>query len=366
MKTIALISPNKSPYSETFIQAHKNLLNAEVKYYYNGLLPCCLEGVGQLQPTRSYLALRRICTLLHYRADTTFQEDLLIASFKKNKIDKVYAEYGPTAVAVLNVCKKNNLPLIVNFHGYDSSVGYILSQNREKYLRVFDYAQSIVAVSKHMVNALIGLGADKDKIVYAPYGPQDSFFNIQPLYSEPTFVAVGRFVNKKAPYYTMLAFFKVLKMFPDAHLFFAGDGSLLNACQNIVRYHRCESSIIFLGSVEPCALQKLYERALGFVQHSITADDGDMEGTPVAVLEASAAGLPVISTEHAGIPDVVIHGQTGLLVREHDVDGMAANMIRLLEDRNYAISLGQRGREYVKDNFSMNKHIGILNALIDA
>jgi glycosyltransferase involved in cell wall biosynthesis len=366
MKTIALISPNKSAYSETFIQAHKNLLNAEVKYYYHGLLPCCLEGVGQLQPTRSYLALRRLRALLQYRPDTTFQEDLLIASFKKNKIDKVYAEYGPTAVAVLNVCKKNNVPLIVNFHGYDCSVGHVVSRNREKYLRVFDYAQSIVAVSKHMVNALIELGADKDKIVYAPYGPQDSFFNVQPLYNESMFVAVGRFANKKAPYYTILAFLKVLKRFPEAQLFFVGDGALLNACKNIVRYHRRESSIIFLGSVEPCALQKLYERARGFVQHSITADDGDMEGTPVAVLEASAAGLPVVSTEHAGIPDVVINGQTGLLVREHDVDGMAANMILLLEDRNYAISLGQRGREYVKDYFSMNKHIGILNALIGA
>lgn len=366
MKTIALISPNKSSYSETFIQAHKNLLNAEVKYYYNGPLPCCLEGVGQLQPTRSYLALRRMCTLLHYRADTTFQEDLLIASFKKNKIDKVYAEYGLTAVAVLNVCKKSNVPLIVNFFGYDASVAKVLSRNRENYLRVFDYAQSIVAVSKYMVGTLIDLGADRQKITYTPCGPQDSFFQIKPNYHENMFVAVGRFVDKKAPYYTVLAFLKVLKKYPDARLYFVGDGSLLNACQNIVRYHRCESSIIFLGSVEPCALQELYERARGFVQHSITADDGDMEGTPVAVLEASASGLPVIATEHAGIPDVVIHGHTGLLVREHDVDGMAANMIRLLEDRKYAISLGQRGREYVKDNFSMNKHIGILNALIDA
>jgi len=366
MKTIALISPKKSVYSETFIQAHKNLLHADIKYYYDGELPRCLEGEGQLKATRAGSALKRISRLLQLTTDTTLQEDLLVKSFKKNKIDKVYAEYGPTAVAVLNVCKKINLPLIVNFHGYDASVAHVLSRHREGYARVFDYAQSIVAVSKHMVNTLIGLGADKDKISYAPYGPQGSFFQIQPRYSENVFVAVGRFVNKKAPYYTMLAFFKVLKKYPDARLYFAGDGPLLSACQNIARYHACEGKIIFLGTVEPAALHELYEGALGFVQHSITADDGNMEGTPVAVLEASASGLPVIATEHAGIPDVVINGQTGLLVKEHDVDGMAENMMRLLDDRKYAISLGQRGREYVKDNFSMNKHIGILNALIDA
>ena len=366
MKTIALISPNRSAYSETFIQAHKNLLHAEVKYYYDGSLPCCLEGAGQLQPTRADTALKRMCTLLHVRADTTLQEDLLIASFKKNKIEKVYAEYGPTAVAVLNACRKTNLPLIVNFHGYDISAKAVINRYREAYSRVFDYAEAIVAVSKAMVATLIDLGADRRKITYTPCGPQDSFFRIQPGYTENSFVAAGRFVNKKAPYYTMLAFLKVLKVFPGARLFFAGDGPLLSVCQNIARYYGCEDRIIFLGNIEPNALQKLYESALGFVQHSITADDGDMEGTPVAVLEASAAGLPVISTDHAGIPDVVIHGQTGLLVREHDVDGMAAYMIRLLEDRAYAISLGRSGREYVRENFSMAQHIGTLNALLDA
>ncbi len=366
MKTIALISPSKSAYTETFIQAHKNLLHADIKYYYDGALPRCLEGEGSLQPTMFDSIRKRIFTLMRLGAGTSLYEDLLLKSFKKNRVEKVYAEYGPTAVAVLNVCKKINLPLIVNFLGYDASVARVLSRHREGYARVFDYAQSIVVVSKHMVNTLIGLGADKDKIRYTPCGPQDSFFQVQPRYSENTFVATGRFVDKKAPYYTLLAFFKVLKKFPDAQLCFAGDGPLLSTCKNIARHYACEGKIIFLGKVEPEALQKLYEGALAFVQHSITADDGNMEGTPVAVLEASASGLPVIATEHAGIPDVVIHGQTGLLVKEHDVDGMAENMIRLLDDRKYAISLGQRGREYVKDNFSMNKHIGILNALIDA
>jgi colanic acid/amylovoran biosynthesis glycosyltransferase len=366
MKTIALISPNKSAYSETFIRAHKNLLHAKVKYYYNGSLPCCLEGVGQFKPTRSYLALRRIRTLLHYTADTTFQEDLLIASFKKNKVEKVYAEYGPTGVALLHACIKSRLPLIVNFHGYDASARRCVDRYREQYVRMFDYAESVVAVSRPMVTKLVALGADRGKITCTPCGPQDSFFQVQPRFSEKIFVAAGRFVDKKAPYYTVLAFVRVLQSHPDARLYFAGEGPLLNICRNIARFHGCEHAVIFPGMVDPPALQNLYERALGFVQHSITADDGDMEGTPVAVLEASAAGLPVVATEHAGIPDVVMHGQTGLLVREHDVDGMAANMIRLLEDRKYAMSLGQRGREYVQDNFSMNKHIGILNALIDA
>ena len=366
MKKIALISPSKSAYSETFIQAHKNLLHADIKYYYDGDLPRCLEGEGPLQPTMFDSIRKRIFTLMRQGAGTSLYEDLLLKSFKKNRVEKVYAEYGPTAVAVLNVCKRMNLPLIVNFHGYDISSKRVINQHREAYFQMLDYAESIVAVSQHMFDTLVDLGADRRKITYTPCAPQDSFFGVQPMYSEKTFVAVGRFVNKKAPYYTVLAFIEVLKKYPGARLVFAGSGPLLSACKNIVRYHASEDTIVFLGNVAPEELQKLYEGALGFVQHSITADDGDMEGTPVAVLEASAAGLPVIATEHAGIPDVVINGQTGLLVKEHDVDGMAENMMRLLDDRKYAISLGQRGREYVRNNFSMEKHIGVLNALIEA
>jgi glycosyltransferase involved in cell wall biosynthesis len=366
MKTIALISPNKSVYSETFIQAHKTLLHAEVKYYYGGSLPHCLEGSGPLQPTWKDAVRKKIASRIAGTKAASLEEDLLAASFKKNRIDKVYAEYGPTAVAVLNVCQKLNLPLIVNFHGYDISVRDVVDRNAQGYARVLAYAESIVAVSKHMVEALVALGADRQKITYTPCGPQDSFFQVQPRYTENMFVAVGRFVDKKAPYYTMLAFLRVLEAYPAARLCFAGDGPLLDTCRNIARYHACQDKIIFLGKAEPEQIHKLYERALGFVQHSITAADGNMEGTPVAVLEASASGLPVISTEHAGIPDVVIHGQTGLLVKEHDVDAMAGNMIRLLDDTEYARSLGRQGREYVRNNFSMEKHIGALNALIEA
>ena len=104
--------------------------------------------------------------------------------------------------------------------------------------------------------------------------------------------------------------------------------------------------------------------SVAFVQHSITADNGDMEGTPVAVLEASAAGLPVISTFHAGIPDVIIHGETGLLVEEHDVEGMANYMIHLLENPDKAINMGAKGKTHIRDNFSLDRHLNTISELV--
>jgi glycosyltransferase involved in cell wall biosynthesis len=85
----------------------------------------------------------------------------------------------------------------------------------------------------------------------------------------------------------------------------------------------------------------------------------------VAILEASAAGLPVISTIHAGIPDVINNGTTGLLSEEHDVDTMANNMIRLLNNPDLAKQLGAAGKEHIKKYFSLERHINELQKVIN-
>jgi len=290
----------------------------------------------------------------------------IINSFKKFRINKVYAEYGFSGVGIMHICKKLNIPLIVNFHGYDAYAKSILEEFESKYKELFDYAEYIVVVSKDMKNKLISLGANAEKIVYTPCAPNNCFYNFNPLLAENSFIAVGRFVDKKAPYYTILAFNEVIKKCPDAKLYFCGDGYLYNMCVNMVRYLGIIDSVNFLGSLSTKELKDIYERVIGFVQHSITADDGDMEGTPVAILEASAAGLPVISTRHAGIQEVIQHEKTGLLVDEHDVQQMARYMIYLLENKDYAKKLGMAGRELVRSNYSMENHIEILNKLIYA
>ena len=84
----------------------------------------------------------------------------------------------------------------------------------------------------------------------------------------------------------------------------------------------------------------------------------------MAVMESSAAGVPVVSTRHAGIPDVVIDGETGLLVDEHDVDGMAQAMLKLLEDRQLAVEMGAKGRDFILKNFSRQKHLALLSRIV--
>jgi len=358
---LAILAPSLNAYSETFIQAHKTYINANTSYYYNGLIPQSLEGKGTINPI-----LKKGFNKLtaHIKNDKFWAEKKALKdSLKKEKIEVVLAEYGNLAAEILPVCKELNLPLIVHFHGFDATV-YEVLKKYNNYKELFDYTSKVIVVSKVMESQLIAIGCPKAKLVLNTYGPNDDFLTITPSLEKEQFIAVGRFTDKKAPYYTLLAFEKVVKKFPDAKLIMAGDGQLKNTCVNLVKYLQLENNVEFPGIITPTEFSSYLQKSRAFVQHSITADNGDMEGTPVAVLEASAAGIPVISTNHAGIPDVIIHNETGLLANEHDVESMANSMIAVLEDKNKAKAMGLASKERIKTFFTMSKHIDKLNELI--
>ena len=358
---IALISPSQNSYSETFIQAHKELLEGNIFYYFGGELPDKLED-GLVINSRK----KRILDILkgHYRLNKfSLAEQALITSFKKNKIDLVFAEYGGTGEKMVPVCKKLNLPLIVHFHGFDASRKSELKIH-ENYKAVFEYATFIVCVSKKMEQDLLKMGCPPKKLIYNVYGPNDEFLKVKPRFLKPQFIAVGRFVDKKAPYYLILSFLEVLKEFPEAQLILAGDGELRETCLNLIRYYGVEKNISLPGIINRSQLQDYFSESLAFVQHSITSLNGETEGTPVIILEAAAAGLPIISTKHAGIVDVVSDGEDGFLTDEHDVQGMAGKMINFLKDKQLAREMGNEGRKNIEKNFTLQRHINVLNDLV--
>lgn len=362
-KNIALLSPNKNAYSETFIQQHRTNLHGNIVFYFNGSIPKENDVEGKLLKKFQSLFYK-----LKYKLKLTklsANEIALIKSFKRQKIQVIVAEYGTTGVAVLNVCKYLKLPLIPIFHGYDASIIEVINNYKTRYQKLFEYSSKVIAVSHKIAETLINLGCKQQQIIVTPCAPDDQFFEIIPNFKNQLFIGVGRFVDKKAPYYTILAFNKVLKDFPNAKLILVGSGPLHNTCKNLIEYLNISNNLSLPGVISPKELVLYFKDALAFVQHSITADNGDMEGTPVAVLEASAAGLPVISTYHAGIPDVIIDGSTGFLVQEHDVNAMADKMKIILNDFSKAQQIGSDGKRFIKENFSKEIHIGILNDVIE-
>lgn len=360
---IAILTPNQNPYSETFIQAHKDYLKGNVYYYFGSGLGIQLEGQGVLLSKLKRFYFKATSKLLK-RPSYYVRDRMLIASIKRNAIDVILVEYGAHAHNLSTFLEAIGLPIVVHFHGYDASRRDVI-ERCGNYEAVFGFSTKIIAVSKVMEVALLDLGCPREKLVYNVYGPQPEFESVHPTFAKKQFIGIGRFTDKKAPYYTIMAFKEVANQHPDARLLLAGNGFLMNVCQNLVKHYGLEEQVRFLGVITPEVYRELLTESLSFVQHSITAANGDMEGTPLAVLEASVAGLPVIATRHAGIPDVVVHEKTGLLCDEHDVHAMSLNMLKVLDDKVYAKQLGEAGKERILKKFTLKRHIEALQTTLN-
>lgn len=365
-KRIAIISPNNNAYSETFIQAHRSIEGIESIYYYGGFFPNYIEKKGILKYS-SYSTISRLIRKFKKKIGTIDKNDswqLLNDSFNNNTIDGVLAEYGPTGANMTDFCKKMNLPLFVHFHGYDASKIQLLNEFKDRYLAMFQYASAIFSVSTVMTQKLVELGCPFEKIVQNTYGPNPTFLNVQASLQNEEFIAVGRFVDKKAPYYTVLAFKEVLNEFPNAQLIMAGNGPLHNTVDNLIKVFKLEKNVKLVGVISPIEYTQYLTTSRAFVQHSITAADGDMEGTPVGILEACAAGVPVISTRHAGITDVIEHNVNGLLCDEHDVEQMTKNMLFVLRDKNQAQIIGEKAKTTIQNQYTLERHLNVISNTI--
>lgn len=360
---IAIISASANNYSETFIRAHKDRLKGNIFFYYGTPQECYLEGYGNLKKNRNSLKFKLIRKLWK-KPYSWFHERFILDSLTRNRIDVILVEFGDIAHKFINPIKESGLPFIVHFHGRDATVSRIIEQC-DFYKEIFETAEYVIAVSKRMYSDLLKLGCPEEKLIYNVYGPDDNFFNVNASYSKPKqFLSIGRFVNKKAPHFLILSFLKLLDKHPDAQLLMAGEGELKEVCEHLVNYYGIEDYVKFLGVISPELFRKILSESLALVQHSINAKNGDAEGTPLSILEAGAAGLPVISTKHAGIVDVISDGENGFLVEECNVDGMAERMLRLLEDTTLAMQMGENARKNILEKFTLDKHIHRLDELI--
>jgi len=149
----------------------------------------------------------------------------------------------------------------------------------------------------------------------------------------------------------------VAEAIPQARLIMIGEGPLWESCKLLVRALKLTEAVEFLGQQTHEQVAEAMRGVRAFVQHSIQTSYGGKEGTPNAIMEAGASGLPVVATRHGGIPDVVLDGETGLLVEEGDIDGMAQHLLQLAREPELARRLGQAGRVKIRAEFSMEKSI---------
>lgn len=376
IKNILIVSPTKIGLTETFIRAHIDQLEGNVHYLYGWDLDFKTENDIPLkelsQPQKSTLNQLKsfLPHYIYFRLDQKnkqqYTKEALIKRYvQDHQIDVVLAEYGTAGSFIAPICVELNIPYLVHFHGIDASSHETLKQFKEGYLYMFAHAFKIIAVSQAMATALKKAGCPPDKLVLNTYGPHPDYTKVTVNYESDYLISVGRHTYKKAPYLTILAFQKVLQKHPHLKLKMIGDGELFDVSKNLVKSFGLEDNIILLGGLPRVDIIKHLETAFLFVQHSLVAHNGDSEGTPVGIMEAMAAGLPVVSTKHAGIPDVVVENETGFLGDENDIEQMATLIMKIAEDRGLAKTMGIKGKTRISNYFTLDKHLETINQLIN-
>lgn len=258
---------------------------------------------------------------------------------------------GPSALCQWDVLGSRSVPLLVTLHN-DLNPGQMREKN-SVYFRLFHAATWLASCSRSALGQALALdpsltsrssvihnGVDVPDVMAAPY-PE---YVMQLL-------CLGRLVAQKGFDLALRAFAEVSPRFPDARLVIAGDGEerdRLEAMANDLGLNRVTD---FPGLVAP-------ERVAALMNQSrMVLMPSRREGLPVAALETACAARPIIASRVGGLPELVVHNETGLLFEKEDVGELARSVVRLLTQPALAARLGLAARKRVESHFSWRKYV---------
>lgn len=285
---------------------------------------------------------------------------------REHEVTVVMGEWLNFTTSWYPVLRDLGLRFYAHAHGYDISAAALTSRTNRVLYHNLHAMDGIITVSHLARERLIRTcGLDPAKIHVVPCG-----VDIPPMIDRSqrdgpvVCLQVGRLTEKKSPLNTLRAFHRAYRECPELRLEFIGDGSQRETSERFCAEHGLRQVVTFHGSRPPSFVQERLRAADIFLLHSLRARDGDEEGLPVAILEAMAHGLPVISTRHGGIPEAVLDDITGCLVDEGDWEAMGRQLLELARDPARRLALGREGYARTAAGFSADHEIRQLRALL--
>ena len=341
--------------TETFVANQINTLkNYQPVVFCHHRMPNDMNVSCRKYSVRESLPyLARFWDDINYRLVRRFpgsSAKLLPELAEKNKVRLLHFHYLVDARFFLKLIKVVPLPTVVSAYGYDvSNFPKSLFGFGKNYLQpIFKEVDCFLAMSRDMKRDLVKIGCPEKKIRVHYYGTDtDRFVYPERVYPEKETVNIlmcGTLEPKKAQDRVLNALHIWEQKNQSKYSFritFMGDGPLRPKLKGMVADYKWDHIVSFLGHVSHNTnrLDEEYRKADIFTLPSVTIKE-DKEGIPGTIVEAMANGLPVVSTYHAGIPEVIADGQDGLLVEENDLEGLANALGRLIENRSLREKLG--------------------------
>lgn len=355
MEKIAYFKIGYLPLSETFI--YEQIRN--IKKYRVSLI-CAktfnldkfpIDDIRSLSdlPLHSYILNGILIKAFNY--SPYFAEII-----KKENFALLHALFGTDGIRALPYRQKFNIPLITDFRGNDATG--IPARKPGMYRQLFEVGDLFLVRCESMKNDLITMGCPPEKILVHHSGIAVDKFE----YTERTardgiirILFVGRLIEKKGADLALKSFAEARKTHANIELTIIGDGHEAYKLKELIKSMDVETHVRLTGSQPHNRVIEEMQHSHILILPSRTARNGDKEGIPNVLMEAMATGMPVLSTFHAGIPELVEHEVSGYLVPEGDLKALTEGLFHMIEGHDKWHYFGRNGREKVEKDFNIYK-----------
>ncbi len=299
-------------------------------------------------------APRSLWGLLDRGGRRIFQrEPFLARHLRRYRVHVLHAHYGPQGWELLPLRRTTGLPMITTFYGYDMSTLPRDGLWRDRYRELFAVGDQFLVEGPHMRTALIRLGCPPEKVQIQRIGIDLALIRFRlrtpPVGRTAQLLFCGRLTEKKGLPDALEAMAAVRVRHPQLEMSIIGDGEERPHVEQLISSRRLTDCVRLLGFQPYDLVRRELAAADILLAPSRVASNGDTEGgAPTILLEAQAAGLPVIATTHADIPYVVVPGKSALLAPEGDPDALASCLDILLKNPERWAEMGRAGRQHVE------------------
>lgn len=347
MKKVAIYLPVFLNYSETFIyQLFTRLKNYEVIVF------CRARKNAEQFPFKEIYSGEQVCN-----------KKELLKIMRRENIALIHAQFGIMGADILGIANKLKIPLITHFRGQDA---YQLPKKwtvKWAYRRLFKKGTFFLTVSEAMRRHLIALGCAPAKIKtyyggidLTKFKYQKKVFKNKKTYS---ILMCGRMVEKKGFALALGALAKLSQEY-EFKITIIGDGPQESFLKKIAHQRKIFSKINFVGKQPYEQIKKAIQQNDLLLAPYQRAKNGDSEGIPNIVKEAMAAGLPVITTDHSGCPELAINKKTALVAKQGEAAALSVALKKALRDYQKFAIYTVNARKLVEEKFDLVKQTVVL------
>ena len=331
----------------------------------------CLKGIYLFLLNFPKAPVTTLRSLNFFKYNKTYYGDIgnfltplyiVVPWLKQQHYDIVHCHYGRNGLKAILLKDLGVIDskIIVTFHGYDIS-RYLQIYGDRLYDYLFKRADLLQPISQYWYRKLISLGCDPSKVWLQVHHmgvdcdrfvpPKNKTSNLKKI----DIVGIARLVEKKGLRYGIQAVASLIQKYPHLQLSYQiiGDGILRTELEAQIDRLGVTKQVKLLGWKKQHQVQTIISKADLILAPSITSTKGDCEGIPVSLMEAMGQAIPVVSTYHSGIPELVEDGVTGYLAKEKQVDELTQKLEQLVNNSSLRHQMGLAGREKVLQEYNI-------------